>query len=274
MRDLLILAVGALFGLGATVSGAVGPTYLTLPPWAQHWLFWGGFALMFLMGVDALFLFVWKPTSLTAACANVAIFFICATAISHSMPKPQSESDPIEGSIFVSCRIDFLPTTIPPEGEVNVVVFSPEELSKGGQRLVLGKQTGSIGSTIEWIPKSRFLNSYRCEITNDTKGPLLNAIIPFHVTFATLGTNEKDTKTYYLQLVRLDQGAPNRLVVYFRNISSKLAFIVVGDHGQASTTDESRMRPIRVSKPIDILDQIIGIPPLSPPPQEPAKDGR
>jgi hypothetical protein len=41
-REIILLAVGAVFGLGATMTAAVAPIYLpNMPPWAVHWLFWG-----------------------------------------------------------------------------------------------------------------------------------------------------------------------------------------------------------------------------------------
>jgi hypothetical protein len=87
MREFLILAVGALFGLGATMTAMVGPAYLSLPLWSQHWLFWAGIALMALMGLDAIALFFARPSIVTALCANVCVFFFAATLISYFTPS-------------------------------------------------------------------------------------------------------------------------------------------------------------------------------------------
>lgn len=52
VREIVLLAIGAIFGLGATMTGAVAPQYLNLNATTAHWLFWGGISLMALMVVD------------------------------------------------------------------------------------------------------------------------------------------------------------------------------------------------------------------------------
>ena len=87
LREIVLLALGAIFGLGATMTAAVAPTYLpNMPPWAVHWLFWGGIALMAIMTVDAGCLILWRPRSMTALFLDLGLFFLAAAAISQFSP--------------------------------------------------------------------------------------------------------------------------------------------------------------------------------------------
>jgi hypothetical protein len=155
MRDFLILAVGALFGLGATVSGMVGPTYLSLPPWAQHWLFWGGIAVMALMGLDALCLFFFKPAPLTATFGNLAFLFVLLTLISHYTPAGKSDVDPIEGSIFLEAQNGRpLPNVMPAERKLTIFYISPELLAGKVDGLnAISRIVGNQGDPLTWMPQ-------------------------------------------------------------------------------------------------------------------------
>ena len=100
LREIVLLALGAIFGLGATMTAAVAPTYLpNMPPWAVHWLFWGGIALMAIMTVDAGCLILWRPRSMTALFLDLGLFFLAAAAISQfsPIPSPQKQREPHNG---------------------------------------------------------------------------------------------------------------------------------------------------------------------------------
>lgn len=57
VKDIVLLAIGAVFGLGATMVSVAVPTYFPNAPSAiWHWLFWGGLALLVLMASDMLIL--------------------------------------------------------------------------------------------------------------------------------------------------------------------------------------------------------------------------
>jgi hypothetical protein len=58
-REIIILAVGALFGLGTTITALVAPAYLPVPMSSIHWLFWGGIALCGLMIIDSGIMILW-----------------------------------------------------------------------------------------------------------------------------------------------------------------------------------------------------------------------
>jgi hypothetical protein len=87
MRDFIVLAIGALFGLGATVTAAVAPSYVNLPAWAVHWLFWSGIALMALTAVDAPLVLLWRPQLTAALCFNGGLLLVAAAAISQTSPR-------------------------------------------------------------------------------------------------------------------------------------------------------------------------------------------
>lgn len=83
LKDVIILAIGAVFGLGATMAGVAVPAYLpSTPSWIWHWLFWGGIALMAIMCVDGLWLVIQRPSIRSAILVNIGLIFIALSAIS------------------------------------------------------------------------------------------------------------------------------------------------------------------------------------------------
>ena len=97
LKDIILLGIGGVFGLGATMMAAAAPSYINLPHWVWHWLFWGGLVLMMLMIGDAVILLIGGNKFLRigpAALANGAIFafgsaIIWQTAPFDIMPKIQ-----------------------------------------------------------------------------------------------------------------------------------------------------------------------------------------
>lgn len=87
LREITLLALGAIFGLGATMAGAVAPAYFNLSSWAVHWLFWGGIALMTVMAIDTACLLLWRPQLMTALFSNVGLLFLAAAVISQLSPR-------------------------------------------------------------------------------------------------------------------------------------------------------------------------------------------
>jgi hypothetical protein len=88
VREIVLLGIGALFGLGATMSALAAPAYFpNAPPWVWHWLFWGGIALMALMICDAACLAVWRLRVLTVILANAGILMLASAAIAELQPQ-------------------------------------------------------------------------------------------------------------------------------------------------------------------------------------------
>ena len=62
-REIILLGVGAIFGLGTAMTSMAAPSYFpNMPSWVWYWLFWGGIALMALMVSDAICVLVWRPS--------------------------------------------------------------------------------------------------------------------------------------------------------------------------------------------------------------------
>lgn len=86
LKDLALLGVGAIFGLGATLMSLAAPLYFpNAPRWIWRWLFWGGIVLMLLMIADALVLLKWNGTLRSSLwliiVLNAAFLMLSATAI-------------------------------------------------------------------------------------------------------------------------------------------------------------------------------------------------
>jgi hypothetical protein len=92
-REIVLLALGALFGLGATMTATVAPAYLNLSTGVAYWLFWGGIALMALIAIDASCLPLWRPRLMSALLFNVGFLFLAAAAISQLSPRSATYPD-------------------------------------------------------------------------------------------------------------------------------------------------------------------------------------
>jgi internalin A len=86
-RDVLLLAIGAIFGLGSTMASLAAPSHFpSAPAWVWHWLFWGGVALMAVTACDLVILSVWRPRLLTAVFANAGLLCFAGAWIAQSSP--------------------------------------------------------------------------------------------------------------------------------------------------------------------------------------------
>jgi len=84
LRDLILLGLGAIFGLGSALAAMAAPLYFpNAPPWVWHWMFWVGIAPMALMIADcAILLFFGRSVQLgPAALANVCLFGLVIAVI-------------------------------------------------------------------------------------------------------------------------------------------------------------------------------------------------
>jgi hypothetical protein len=101
LKEIILLAVGAVFGLGATLMAGAAPFYFpNTPPWVLHAAFWGGCALMGLMVLDAGLLFLWRDTGPKlgpGVVINLAIAAIVGALIWHYSPANSSKEESLEG---------------------------------------------------------------------------------------------------------------------------------------------------------------------------------
>lgn len=116
-REIILLAIGAAFGLGATMSALAAPAHFpNAPPWVWHFLFWLGVALMALMVCDAICLIFWRPRLPTAILANAGLLLLAGAVIAEMAPVALVEdnefiwfrveiSDPKDLTAFLPLRI-------------------------------------------------------------------------------------------------------------------------------------------------------------------------
>src|SRR5262249_39929768 len=87
LRELVLVGIGAIFGLGATMAAVAAPSHFpNTPPWVWHWLFWGGIALMALMIVNGFLIALWRPQFWPAVLSNVGVLFLTSAAIAQFSP--------------------------------------------------------------------------------------------------------------------------------------------------------------------------------------------
>jgi hypothetical protein len=76
-KDLVLLIIAAVFGLGATLAAMALPSrYPNTPAWVWHWMFWGGVILMIMMAADIVWLWLQRPSLKTAALVNAGMLFL------------------------------------------------------------------------------------------------------------------------------------------------------------------------------------------------------
>jgi hypothetical protein len=88
LKDILLLALGAFFGLGATVAGVAAPTLFPgTPQWVWYWAFWGGIALVSIVAIDGIWLLLWQPRPLSAILSNIALAIFAVAVIAQFSPS-------------------------------------------------------------------------------------------------------------------------------------------------------------------------------------------
>jgi len=89
-RDIILLGLGAIFGLGTALVAMAAPLYYpNAPAWTWHWMFWAGIVLMVLMIVDAGFLLAFSRAIQAgpAILGNAAITALAAAIIWQAQPR-------------------------------------------------------------------------------------------------------------------------------------------------------------------------------------------
>jgi hypothetical protein len=95
-HEIILLALGALFGVGGTIAGVAVPLlYLNTPPSMWHWAFWGGIALMILVVINTTLLLLLHPQLTAALLFNVGMVLVAFAAILQWSPRasPPTVSD-------------------------------------------------------------------------------------------------------------------------------------------------------------------------------------
>jgi hypothetical protein len=95
LKDIILLGLGAAFGLGAALMALAAPLYLpSAPTWVWHWVFWSGLCLMVLMLADAGILLVMGSHFLrlpTAIFGNIGLFLTVLAVIAQTAPELPKE---------------------------------------------------------------------------------------------------------------------------------------------------------------------------------------
>jgi hypothetical protein len=125
LKELALLAIPLLFGLGATVSGAVAPVYFpNAPAWTLHWAFWGGICLMILMLIDAVLLFSFRPAILSGILFNAGMVLISSAIIYQTSIKIGYSSYNSSDHVILRTLPNFV---TPDDTQSYTVSWSPSE---------------------------------------------------------------------------------------------------------------------------------------------------
>jgi hypothetical protein len=192
----------------------------------------------------------------------------------------------IAGSLFIECSMMTpLASIFPQEGQLLVVNISRQEIEKNKINFVPDQLVGKPGDMIRPL-KQTFppIVGSRCEVINDTGGPLLDVAIPFAVQFEKDNNNAQYYTSRNLLIPRLDSGSGNKFVIYFRSQSIQFVDLRMPKTAYARTLDENTRREIQVRRPNALLDDLVPLinlprstsPPASAPPtqEQPASPGK
>ena len=170
----------------------------------------------------------------------------------------------------------------PAEGRLEALYLTPSKLTNGLPAghpfVVVTTISGNPGSKIEWPPSASVLtsafNTVRLLVTNDTELPLLELRIPIKVSYG-LAPNQTVYNSH-LATIRLDPGAGNQRVIYIVNQVSEGGVLEFGEVAMASEIGDPRMRPVRITKPQNVVFQFGLLSPFEPaheeaPPKKPSQ---
>ena len=111
VRELILLVLGAAFGLGTTLVSQSAPIYIpNAPAWVWHWAFWVGIVIISLMILDLILLLTWSEKSPRVAPAllmNMGVFLFAAGLIWHHQPgAPEKTSQQVDRKLSKSTAPD------------------------------------------------------------------------------------------------------------------------------------------------------------------------
>jgi hypothetical protein len=271
-----------LIGTGVTVIGIGVALALTLPPaWAPkmsptaiHIGIGSGVALM-VIGVALTCLGIWpSPIDylLPIGLGTTAVVFASACLLAIYW-LPAKTLVPIEGNLFVNCSMaSILPSVLPQEGKLFVIEVQKKEIEKNKQQFVINERGDKPGEEIKWQPQPfPPPTGSKCEIINDTALPLLDVALPIAITFAKDKEHDELRTMRYLVLNRLDRGAENKFVFYFRGEPNQFTSLLIPAQASARLVSENKPRPISVSQATNLLGSLVVLFPFAPLPQIPQK---
>ncbi len=232
LRDLILLGIGAVFGLGTALAAMAAPLYFpNAPPWVWHWMFWTGIALMVLMITDGAILFFFGRTFHLgpAALANICLFGLAIALIwQTASPAKQTPSN-----IAVGCRSEVLPKTFGPNESVRVLSLFPTPVENGGGGLAYISNTS--GKEWQWKTNDGPFagEATRCEITNYGNVPVFDFKMFLDLIFIEAvdvpeQTNAKKQgkiklrRNWIIDAQKIDIGPSNSFVFWIYNQSPNL----------------------------------------------------
>jgi len=124
--------------------------------------------------------------------------------------------------LFVDCQIGLMPSRVPPEGGIDVLLTS--EIGGGG----LIKYFGQPGTEWKWSNIGEPQWAYRCEVTNYATHVVLNVQMDLRITFyEALAVPEQPNslrggkvtvdRDWRISIPKIDVGPDKRLAFYIWN---------------------------------------------------------
>jgi hypothetical protein len=159
-----------------------------------------------------------------------------------------------------------MPTAIPEQGEIFTIWLSEEDLKSNKEFFITKRIFGVPGNDLPEFktPRPTKAQSFvpgwtgvRCEIINDTPGPLLDVWIPFGVEFLKDEDHEASNTGRSLTLPRLDVGADNKFIVYFINPVSRPVALRLPHEASARRVSEKLRRLVNVARPDSLLGDLM-----------------
>jgi len=157
---------------------------------------------------------------------------------------------------------------VPPQGQVYTLLlcYSPES---GGEEIGLSVIHGQPGSDLEWFRDLRFLQVYRCEITNYESAPLLQVSLEFRVEYREVIKDALISKSgdvvysreYPILLSKINPGKRNAAIFFVYNQTRYLARVIPPEVGSYIALAGKAQRQARLC-PIGMVTAMSLWPPM------------
>jgi hypothetical protein len=219
LKDITFLGIGAIFGLGATLTAMAAPLhYPNAPSWVWYWMFWSGIALMVVMLSDAALIAVrpvhWGPAFL----GNVALLLLAAAVIWETMPDQTGSATKPLPVLAVECALSQLPTVMPQDGLAFIDFFYDPSWADDSGPIDFSRSTLQPGEKLQWYTDRKLGQTMRCVITNQEKYTLLAVRFSLKVRFlenvmradgrATSSGDVIKERDWPLAISKIDAGKP------------------------------------------------------------------